>query len=210
MYEDTEDDGHFYADLCEYIDFSQAVGYYDAPSGSWEPSKTMRSSVRRIDDQLYEQLCSNGGVLTAPSINALTSNVERITRELHALLSNGKIPKDPGILRKVKRILPLYERPSAVTNHVKAIRGDRCQLCGVRGFVMRNGRRYCEIHHVFHLANDPPVDCLKAEYVVVLCATCHRRMHYAQVSIPQRHDSGWTLDVDGDRVYFDTYFQAAN
>ena len=48
-YEDTEEDGHFYADICAYQPFTNAVSYFNGPNGkSWEPAKTMRNSVRRI------------------------------------------------------------------------------------------------------------------------------------------------------------------
>jgi hypothetical protein len=79
--------------------------------------------------------------------------------------------REPLALRKKRRILEAYERPSWVTNEVKRQRGDACQLCGVRGFVKRDGERYCEVHHLFHLADEPPDDCLSAEHVVVLCVS---------------------------------------
>jgi predicted HNH restriction endonuclease len=55
---------------------------------------------------------------------------------------------------------------------------------------MRNGRRYCEVHHLFHLSTYPPPECLEPFYLVVLCATCHRRMHYAAVGEPTRLQDG--------------------
>src|SRR5262249_10192780 len=75
-------------------------------------------------------------------------------------------------------------------------RGTTCQLCGEFGFVKRNGMRYCEVHHLFHLSKNPPPNCLAPEYLVVLCATCHRRMHYADVGEPERHTDGWRVGVD--------------
>ena len=91
-----------------------------------------------------------------------------------------------------------------MTNAVKEDRGHRCQLCGYPGFRKSNGRQYCEVHHLFHLAKKPPAECLTSGYVVVLCATCHRRMHYASVGDPKRSESGWTVNVDNVDVYFDT------
>jgi hypothetical protein len=70
--------------------------------------------------------------------------------------------------------------------------------------VMRNGRRYCEVHHLFHLSTSPPAECLQPFYVVVLCATCHRRMHYAAVGEPERREDGWTVAVDGVPHHFRT------
>jgi predicted HNH restriction endonuclease len=68
----------------------------------------------------------------------------------------------------------------------------------------RDGKRYCEVHHLFHLSGDPPSECLAPDYLVVLCANCHRRMHYARVSDPVRIDGGWSIKVDDEPVYFVT------
>jgi len=45
-------------------------------------------------------------------------------------------------------------------------------------------------------------DRLAPEYLVVLCATCHRRMHYANVGEPIRDNKGWRVCVDGTEVLF--------
>lgn len=122
--------------------------------------------------------------------------VDQLQKRLHQEW-DGTPPQTPDALKRVQRLLKTYERPRAITQYVKQTRGTRCQLCGVPGFVKRDGSRYCEVHHLFHLSTDPPADCLKPEYLVVLCATCHRRMHHCDVSTPQRHHWGWTATVDG-------------
>jgi hypothetical protein len=67
---------------------------------------------------------------------------------------------------------------------------------------MRNGQRYCEAHHLFHLSKNPPPECLGPEYLVVLCATCHRRMHYADVGEPVRQGQAWQVRVDDEEVLY--------
>jgi 5-methylcytosine-specific restriction protein A len=113
-----------------------------------------------------------------------------------------KEPPTPDRLKVVQRLLKIYERPSRITRYVKRKRGSRCQLCDEEGFVKRDGTRYCEVHHLFHMSTNPPPDALGAEYLVVLCATCHRRMHYANVGEPRRTASGWQVSVDGVEVEF--------
>jgi hypothetical protein len=122
--------------------------------------------------------------------------VTELKRELRELQSPAR-PRTPVVIRKIQRVLEYYERPSSIIRFVKRIRGTICQLCSEAGFVMRNRKRYCEIHHLFHLSNDPLPGCLSPEYVVVLCANCHRRMHYAEVSEPVRTINGWRVDIDG-------------
>jgi hypothetical protein len=124
--------------------------------------------------------------------------IQHFRRQLQELQQSGR-PQAPETLRRVQRLLQSYERPSPITRYVKRTRGSTCQLCGDPGFLMRNGRRYCEVHHLFHLSKNPPPACLGPEYLVVLCATCHRRMHYADIGEPVREAEAWRVRVD-DKV----------
>jgi 5-methylcytosine-specific restriction endonuclease McrA len=130
-----------------------------------------------------------------------TPEVLELRLELRDLQKPSK-PKTPETLRRVQRILKCYERPSPITRYVKRTRGSTCQLCEEPGFLMRNGQLYCEAHHLFHLSKNPPPACLGPEYLVILCATCHRRMHYAKVGEPIRKGQAWRVCVDDDEVLF--------
>lgn len=202
VYEDTEDVGHAYAEVHDYESFPSPLDFYSKPEGrTWEDPKTMRNSVRTVTEELFQTLLVGAGVTyKSPTVVEHESQLENLQRELNSFPPPGK--RNPIVLRRIRRILESYERPSAVTNYVKRTRGDRCQLCRTNGFLKRDGNRYCEIHHLFHLATDPPVECLSPEYLVVLCATCHRRMHYAEVSQPMRVPEGWRLRIDNEDVLF--------
>ena len=113
-------------------------------------------------------------------------------------------PLTPDQLRRIQRILQSYERPSHITRIVKRRRQYTCQLCQAPGFLKRNGKRYCEVHHLFHLSNNPPPRCLGPEYLVVLCATCHRRIHYSEVGEPVRAEDGWAIRIDDTEYRFVT------
>ena len=138
-----------------------------------------------------------GSQETPPDTPAITD----LKRDLDELLSR---PQTPESLRQIQRVLKTYERPSPITRYVKRTRGTTCQLCGELGFVKRNGMRYCEVHHLFHLSKNPPAKCLAPEYLLVLCATCHRRMHYADVGEPERQGTGWRVRVDDTERHFAT------
>jgi 5-methylcytosine-specific restriction endonuclease McrA len=131
----------------------------------------------------------------SPRMTALRTRLRMLQRPTQ--------PKTPETLKAIQRVLKTYERPSAITKYVKQTRGSTCQLCGYRGFKKWNGKLYCEIHHLFHLSKNPPPMCLGLEYLVVLCATCHRRMHYADVGELTRDKKGWRVSVDGDEVVFE-------
>ena len=200
---DTEDDGHSYADIDSYQSFVQPLEYHDGPGGSkWEDHKTMRSSVRSIPKALFDQLNQSAGVTVeldgVPQPNLYESRLE----ERWSQVKDKK--NDSLMLRKKRRILESWERPSWVTNHVKRSRGDKCSLCGQRGFVKRDGSRYCEVHHLFHLSKNPPPECLGPVFLAVLCANCHRRIHYANVGDPVRTENGWSIEIDGKTEFLKT------
>jgi 5-methylcytosine-specific restriction endonuclease McrA len=132
-----------------------------------------------------------------------TPEITELKRGLAELQDFAK-PRTPEVLKKIRRILKAYERPTRITQYVKRTRGTTCQLCGEIGFVKRDGNRYCEIHHLFHLSDNPPPKCLAPEYIVVLCANCHRRMHYADVGEPVRVRNGWRVRVDERKIVFRT------
>jgi 5-methylcytosine-specific restriction endonuclease McrA len=135
--------------------------------------------------------------------------IVQLKRQLEELQS-GRQPQTPEMLRKIQRVLKVYERPSSITRYVKRTRGATCQLCGGLGFVKRNGKRYCEVHHLFHLSKNPPPNCLAPEYLVVLCANCHRRMHYADVGEPVPEGNGWRVQVDDTEHRFEVNVVAPN
>jgi hypothetical protein len=202
VYEDTEDVGHAYAEIGGYQEFPSLVDFYSAQFGTWENPKTMRNSVRRLAVERFEAILKAAGVKSATEVQQADSFSAVLQRELESYPGPGK--RSLPVLRRIKRILETYERPSSVTNHVKRSRGSNCQLCGLEGFLKRDGKRYCEVHHLFHLAEEPPADCLSPEYLVVLCANCHRRMHYAKVNLPIASADGWTVEIDGGKVSFRT------
>lgn len=199
---DTEDDHHFYADVDGYSAFTSVLNYYAGPNDKpWEDSKTMRNSVRSVSAELFAAL------LAAGHVNELNLGVARLDFYESKLAETWEIVKnshEPLALRRKQRVLESYERPSWVTNHVKQLRGDTCQLCKCPGFKKRDGTRYCELHHLFHLAKNPPADALSPKFLVVLCATCHRRIHYANVGIPTQISNGWQITIDGQLFTFTT------
>lgn len=125
--------------------------------------------------------------------------------ELHEELSPViSQPLVPDRLKVIERVTRSYERLRSVRDFVISTRGTVCQLCGRQGFLKRDGSRYCEVHHLFQLSESPPPECLGSEYVVVLCATCHRRMHFAKVDPPIKSDDGWTVMIDDQKHHFKT------
>lgn len=207
VYEDTEDIGTYYADITGYHGFERPVDYFQGPSGhSWEEAKTMRNSVRRISHEVFAQILHSGGL--SPQVletgSPDQSAMDFFHRELSSLPGPGH--RTTPVKRRIRRILETYERPSAITNRVKRQRNHACQICGEPGFIKRDGSPYCEVHHLFHLSDDPPAECLGEEYLAVLCANCHRRMHYGNISGLDKTDKGWKVLLDGKEYFIKTLF----
>ena len=72
-------------------------------------------------------------------------------------------------------------RPGAVTDYLKQLRNYMCQLCGEQGFTQRNGTHYIEAHHVIEL-HRLFAGSYCSDNIVIVCATCHRKLHYAHIS----------------------------
>jgi 5-methylcytosine-specific restriction protein A len=68
-----------------------------------------------------------------------------------------------------------YKRDGEVRSRVLKRAKGRCEYCGEEGFLMNNGVRYLEAHHIISLADQGP-DTM--ENVIALCPKHHREAHY--------------------------------
>ena len=53
----------------------------------------------------------------------------------------------------------------------------KCEYCGCEGFILPNGQRYVEAHHIIALAKSGS-DTI--QNVIALCANHHREAHYGE------------------------------
>lgn len=107
----------------------------------------------------------------------------------------GYSPAAPEALRRVQRFVKLYERPQAITRYVKQTRGTDCQLCGEPGFLKRDGSRYCEVHHLFHLSTLSTRRLPQTR--VSRCPLCN--LPSANASLQRKHTRVAQRRVDGHR-----------
>lgn len=71
----------------------------------------------------------------------------------------------------------VFERDPRVRAKVLARAAGSCELCGVPGFPMSDGRVYLETHHVIPLAQGGKDHVLN---VAALCANHHREAHFGE------------------------------
>jgi len=72
-------------------------------------------------------------------------------------------------------------RPGSIADYLKKLNEHKCQICREEGFLQANGTRYIEAHHIIELHR-----LISGSYcsnnVIIVCPTCHRMLHYANVS----------------------------
>jgi len=98
---------------------------------------------------------------------------EEIKSDLDQLIDIDSKYEKTEIIKKFKRDYFLVKEMKE--------KHKKCQLCGFT-FKKKNGENYNETHHIIPLSKNGK-DC-KINTLVV-CANCHRQLHYAKVDISQ-------------------------
>lgn len=73
-----------------------------------------------------------------------------------------------------------YKRNRMVRDHVFCRSKGRCEYCGEEGFLMKNGNRYIEAHHIIGLGDNGPDTVTN---VIGLCPKHHREAHFGEQAI---------------------------
>ncbi|MDU6359779.1 HNH endonuclease [Zhenhengia yiwuensis] len=100
-------------------------------------------------------------------------------------------------------VIKQIQRPSSIRNAVIKLKGTTCQICGEEGFEKKNGSKYCEVHHMLELSKGA-TGTLQSWNLVVLCPTCHKKLHYAkdvEISILEDSKTGnecWQILLEGN------------
>lgn len=92
-------------------------------------------------------------------------------------------------------------RPNAITDYLKQIQNYTCQICSELGFPQSNGKRYIETHHIIELHK-----FIQGSYcsdnVVVVCANCHKKLHYARVDYVSVDERQIVLRINDSQYEF--------
>ena len=105
----------------------------------------------------------------------LKKELEENEKEINTDISELKGETNEYVKTK---IIEKFKRDYKLVKDLKQ-KHNNCQLCGFT-FKKKNGENYNETHHIIQLSEggkDAEINTL------VLCANCHRKLHYADVDI---------------------------
>jgi hypothetical protein len=97
-----------------------------------------------------------------------------------------------------KKVVNAINRPSVISNKIKELYGSKCMICGYSGFEKKNGGKYAEVHHMIELNKQAP-KTLQSWNVIVVCPTCHRKLHYGKVD-SEFLNPGWKININGNEI----------
>jgi len=93
---------------------------------------------------------------------------------------------------KTTEITDRFKRNLSLVTDLKK-KYNKCQLCDFT-FKKKNGEYYNEIHHIIPLSQNGKDQEINS---LIVCANCHRKLHYATVDISKILDNG-TIIINGD------------
>ncbi len=95
------------------------------------------------------------------------------------------------------RLVRQIQRPSPVRSAILTRYGTTCRICGYEGFRKRNNEVYAETHHMIELNKQAP-HTLQSWNVIVVCPTCHKKLHFADVATSFL-DPGWEVVINNEK-----------
>lgn len=142
--------------------------------------------LRKAVDALVEHLpylrksVKNG----CPGLTALlaeyTARLEKKPAGTDALNDLIDKPEGNNFPDRAAKSGSYFKRDSKIRNHVVNRAKGKCEYCGKDGFMMSDGKKYIETHHIISLAKQGP-DTLAN--VIGLCADHHRESHFGRNAI---------------------------
>ncbi len=119
-----------------------------------------------------------GEVGADAAIKGLSS--EYSSKRQSALDDLDDVPEGALVPERLRMEGFAYKRNRMVRDHVVLRSKGRCEYCGEEGFLMANGNRYIEAHHIIGLGNNGPD---MVTNVIGLCPRHHREAHFGEKAL---------------------------
>jgi len=133
-------------------------------------------NISNITGWETEEIIADVIIRTYPDIiNKLFKEDDLITRDIDEALED-LIIKNPNYEKT--QIIKKFKRDTKLVKEKKK-KHQQCQICDFT-FKKENGENYNEVHHIISLSKNGKDAALNT---LVLCANCHKQLHYAKVDI---------------------------
>lgn len=120
----------------------------------------------------------SGEVSVEAAINQQVT--ERSSERQSAVDDLDDVPEGALVPEQLRMECLAYKRNRMVRDYVVHRAKGRCEYCGEQGFLMANGNRYIEAHHILGLgANGPDT----VANVIGLCPEHHREAHFGEKAL---------------------------
>lgn len=164
----------------EHIDVTSRIGANIIDDITWlDEPLDIESLGIHVDRSVVR-----GRKLTSEEANKIWHQYGAVTNSLGSLKEElARLNKQYAESNPKRRqvISTQIERNPAITAKLKELHNLNCQLCKGEFFLKRGRRsRYSEVHHVRELSKG---GTNSTDNCLVLCASCHRRMHYGDIQI---------------------------
>jgi len=109
--------------------------------------------------------------------------------------------------KKRQLVTTLILRDARISTRLKALYGNKCQICRFT-FPKKRGGLYSESHHLVPLGRKG-ADVISN--IVILCPNCHKQLHYAEVKYGKKRNNKMSLKINNVRKsinYHPNHFRA--
>ena len=157
----------FWKGSCDLLSIPCCNGY-----GEKEVSKLEELTSESTEEIIFKTIVmQNPDILKDLGDDEDKKNFEEFERDLNDLIDKDSNFKSSKVINSFKRNLGMVRE---LKNKHK-----KCQICGFT-FKKKNGENYNETHHIIPLSENGKDEKINT---LVLCANCHRQLHYAEVDI---------------------------
>ena len=129
-----------------------------------------------------------------PNGDPIPEEKELIKAELNKL--NNEFNSSPP--EKKEYTSDRIERNQRVVALLKKLHPKKCQICETEHFITKTKEKYSEIHHIVELSEG---GSQATDNCLVICPTCHRKMHRANVDIRVENDNALEITINGEQFH---------
>jgi 5-methylcytosine-specific restriction protein A len=132
----------------------------------------VQASLPLTPEPIDDEVRNDPARLKGDTYDVDANSQSDVIGNLDDLLSSSD---DIGIPDRALKTRSEFQRDAALRRAILKSANGRCEHCGRQGFLLQNGLRYLEVHHIIALANDGQDTQAN---LIALCPEHHREAHF--------------------------------